>query len=105
MEKYKMDEKGWVYGLVSLISNDWYIGETGKTLMERFKGHMTDANRVWSRTDKVKRESIHKSIWRIGFENWIILPITREPIQNIRKDLELTFINKLKPNLNSKRIC
>lgn len=103
-KNFKEDEKGWVYALISTNSNEWYIGETSKTLMERFENHYYNGKRVWKRKDKERRELIHKAMWRNGIENWIMIPLFKQEIESLRKDMEKELILKLKPNLNGYNI-
>ena len=94
--------EGWIYALMCTKSADWYIGSTNRSLEERLKEHIYEANRVWEK-EKMKRTAVHKAIWRTGINNWIIIPLVRQTEENQLRLTEEKLIRKMKPNLNRQK--
>ena len=93
--------KDFCYALVSLNTNDWYIGSASEGL-KRWKQHILDAKNVWtnklSNKKKHRLMNIHKCMNRTGVHNWIMIPITNQVIG--RKRIERRLIKHLQPTLN-----
>ena len=95
--------KEFCYALVSLTTNDWYIG-SALDGWQRWKQHILDAKNVWTNKlsnnkKKYRLMNIHKCMHRTGIHNWIMIPITNTITG--RQQLEKKLIKKLKPTLNT----
>ena len=90
---------GWIYALLCMKTGDWYIGSTKRSLEERLKEHLYEANRVWEK-EKMERTALHKAMWRTRCTNWIMIPLRKMTEEKQLRDLERLLIRKLKPNLN-----
>ena len=55
--------EGWIYALLCQKTGDWYVGSTKRSMKDRFKEHIYEANRVW---DKDKMERTPQN----NVENW-----------------------------------
>ena len=93
--------KDFCYAIVSLTTNDWYIGSASNG-WQRWKQHIADAKNVWnkekSNNKKYRMMNIHKCMNRTGIHNWIMIPISNQIVG--RKQLEKKLIKKLQPTLN-----
>ena len=63
------NNKEFCYALVSLTTNDWYIGSTNNG-WQRWKQHITDAKKVWNNKLSDRRRycmmNIHKCmVWDV----------------------------------------
>lgn len=71
--------KDFCYVLVSLTTNDWYIGSATNG-MSRWKQHLIDAKNAWEHLKSSRKKhqlmNIHKCMRRTGPHNWIMIPIT-----------------------------
>jgi len=90
---------GWVYALLSNMTGDWYIGSTKRSMDDRLREHLYETGRVWEK-DKMEQTALHKSMWRIGPKNWMMVPLLRVDDENELRKAERCLITKMKPNLN-----
>lgn len=65
------------------------VGSTSATIFERFKSHLL------GHSDKISKNAA-KYVKRLGLENWIIIPVTYETNENIRRTLEGYWARRLK---------
>jgi len=93
---------GWVYSMLCMVTGDWYIGSTKRSIEERLREHLYEARRVWNK-DKMERTVLHKAMWRTGVNNWIIVPLYKMEEEDQLRTLERNLIEKLEPNLNRRR--
>jgi len=93
---------GWIYAMLCEVTGDWYIGSTKRELDDRLKEHLYEAERVW-RKEKMEQTVLHKTMWRTGIKNWIILPLYKGENEIQLRELEKHLISKLKPNLNRRK--
>ena len=90
------------YILVSLTTNDWYIGSATNG-MSRWKQHLMNAKNAWENLKSSRKKhclmNIHKCMRRTGTHNWIMIPIT--DTINGKKRIKWKLIKRLKPTLNT----
>jgi len=94
--------KDFCYAVVSLTTNDWYIGSASNG-WQRWKQHILDATNIWNKKNtntkkKYQMMNIHKCMWRTGIHNWVMIPMTGQVMG--RKRIERKLIKNLQPSLN-----
>ena len=95
--------KDFCYALISLTTNDWYIG-SALNGWQRWKQHILDAKTVWTKKlsnnrKKYRLMNVHKCLHRTGIHNWIMIPLTNQITG--RKRLERKLIKQLQSILNT----
>jgi len=88
--------------MLCMVTGDWYIRSTKRSIEERLREHLYEARRVWNK-DKMERTVLHKAMWRTGVNNWIIAPLYKMEEEDQLRTLERNLIEKLEPNLNRRR--
>ena len=94
--------KDFCYAVVSLTTNDWYIGSASNG-WQRWKQHILDATNIWNKKNtntkkKYQMMNVHKCMWRTGIHNWVMIPMTGQVMG--RKRIERKLIKNLQPSLN-----
>ena len=84
-----------IYTIINLINGKRYVGMTSKSLEIRFNGHLADArrNKPWI---------LHKAIRKYGENNFKIELLEETNARDLSElgDIEIAWINKLKPEYN-----
>lgn len=95
-----------VYLITGVNVHSYYIGETGLSLIERYKMHLIKV-KYGNRNDYTDTASyLHQYMRITGLEDYIIIPIYslshNQQSALVRKRIEMRLIKKYKPPLNSK---
>lgn len=78
---------GYIYKITNTINNKIYIGQTTRTVEDRWKQHVLDSKR------SDKQTYLYKAFNKYGIDNFIIEEIIEAP-QDELDDLEIYYINK-----------
>ena len=83
-----------IYKITNILTLDFYVGKTVKTLKQRFSNHKAFAKRE-------SKTHLHRAINKYGSENFVIESV-EENILNEKSlnEREIFWINKLSPRYN-----
>jgi len=104
MNTEKYNKLSVTYILISTKSKHAYVGESSQAYT-RYKTEITcGKNSHLSHNGPGYQVRLAKSINKIGFANWAVFPIIIHPSNSLleRKRSEKYFINKIRPNLNTR---
>jgi len=82
---------GLIYKITNLINNKIYIGQTVRSLQDRFRGHINQAESNKKSKDKMV---LCRAIQKYGKDNFIIEEIDKASSQEELNDLEIYYICK-----------
>jgi group I intron endonuclease len=81
---------GYIYKITNTITGGIYIGQTTKTLEERFRNHIRDVSKVGNK--KFKSYPLYRDMKTYGKNNFVIEPVKYVENNEQLNDLEIFYI-------------
>lgn len=81
-----------IYRIINLITNDFYIGKTKHSISRRFRSHLSAMRRGSS-------SHLHRAIRKYGEQNFVAENVESVSEQNL-SEREMYWINELQPHYN-----
>lgn len=92
---------GYIYKIMNKINNNFYIGQTKTSINKRYVNHKSEARRTKIDTP------LYRAMRKYGVENFEVSSIieiktnTKEELYEMLNELEMNYIEKLKPAYNA----